>query len=98
MRINVALTFSNQIKLTEFYHNSSFLEHGGSPERAVRQAFVSQIDSYLKQNSKYLKNESKITYADIEDCLVLVSSGFSTQTSYETRPRRPSPISLSMRP
>ncbi|CDD52579.1 MULTISPECIES: DNA gyrase/topoisomerase IV subunit B [Ruminococcus] len=88
VRINVALTFSNQIKLTEFYHNSSFLEHGGSPERAVRQAFVSQIDSYLKQNSKYLKNESKITYADIEDCLVLVSSGFSTQTSYENQTKK----------
>ena len=69
-------------------HNSSFLEHGGSPERAVKQAFVSQIDSYLKQNGKYLKNESKLTFADIEDCLILVSSSFSTQTSYENQTKK----------
>ena len=72
----------------EYYHNSSFLEHGGSPERAVKQAFVSQIDSYLKQNGKYLKNESKLTFADVEDCLLLVSSSFSTQTSYENQTKK----------
>jgi DNA gyrase subunit B len=71
-----------------YYHNSSFLEHGGSPERAVKQAFVSQIDSYLKQNGKYLKNESKLTFADVEDCLILVSSSFSTQTSYENQTKK----------
>ena len=85
MRLSVALCFSNKLSLTEYYHNSSFLEHGGSPERAVRSATVYQIDSYLKQNGKYLKNESKITYQDVADCLVLVSSSFSTQTSYENQ-------------
>lgn len=88
VKLSVSLAFSNKIKLTEFYHNSSFLEYGGSPERAVRQAFVSQIDSYLKQNSKYLKGEGKITYVDVEDCLVLVSSSFSTQTSYENQTKK----------
>ncbi len=88
VKLSVALAFSNRIKLTEYYHNSSFLEHGGSPERAVKQAFVSQIDSFLKQNNKYLKNESKISYVDIEDCLVLVSSSFSTQTSYENQTKK----------
>ena len=88
VKLNVAFTFSNKIKLTEFYHNSSFLEYGGSPEKAVRYAFTSQIDSYLKNNNKYLKNEAKITYADIEDCLVLVSSSFSTQTSYENQTKK----------
>lgn len=88
VKLSVALVFSNLTKQIEYYHNSSWLEHGGSPERAVRQAFVSQIDSYLKQGSKYLKGESKITYADIEECLVLVSSSFSTQTSYENQTKK----------
>ena len=88
MRLSVALCFSNKLSLTEYYHNSSFLEHGGSPERAVRSATVYQIDSYLKQNGKYLKNESKITYQDVADCLVLVSSSFSTQTSYENQTKK----------
>lgn len=88
VKMSFALTFSNQIKQIEYYHNSSFLEHGGSPERAVKQAFVSQIDSYLKQNDKYKQNEGKITFADIEDCLILVSSSFSTQTSYENQTKK----------
>lgn len=88
VKMNFALCFSNKVKLVEYYHNSSFLEHGGSPEKAVKQAFVSQIDSFLKQNNKYQKNESKITYADVEDCLVLVSSSFSTQTSYENQTKK----------
>ena len=81
VKLSVALTFSNRVRQTEYYHNSSWLEHGGSPERAVRQATVSQIDAYLKKSGKYLKNESKISFADIEDSLVLISSSFSTQTS-----------------
>lgn len=88
VKISVAFAFSNRVKLLEYYHNSSFLEHGGSPERAVKQAFVSQIDNYLKQGGKYLKNESKITFPDIEDCLVLVASSFSTQTSYENQTKK----------
>ncbi len=88
VKLSVAVCFSNRVKLSEYYHNSSFLEHGGSPEKAVRQAFVSQIDTYLKQNNKYLKNESKITFADVEDCLCLVSSSFSTETSYENQTKK----------
>lgn len=88
VKLNVALCFSNKVNIIEYYHNSSPLEHGGSPEKAVRQAFVSQIDAYLKQQGKYLKNESKITFDDIKDCLVLVSSSFSTQTSYENQTKK----------
>lgn len=88
VKLSVALCFSNKVQFTEYYHNSSFLEHGGSPERAVKQAFVSQIDNYLKTNGKYLKNESKITYPDVEDCLNLVSSSFSTVTSYENQTKK----------
>lgn len=88
VKLNVALCFSNKKQLKEYYHNSSFLEHGGAPEKAVKSAFVSQIDSYLKANSKYLKSDSKINFHDVEDCLVLVSSSFSTQTSYENQTKK----------
>ncbi len=88
VKINAALTFSNRHTLKEYYHNSSWLEHGGAPERAVRNAFVYQIDAYLKQNNKYKSNESKITFSDVEECLVLVISSFSTVTSYENQTKK----------
>ena len=88
VKIRACFGFSNKIKFTEFYHNSSYLEHGGAPEKAVRNAFVSQIDLFLKQSNKYIKNESKITFQDVEDCLVFVSSSFSTQTSYENQTKK----------
>ncbi len=82
VKLNVALTFSNKKQLIEYYHNSSFLEFGGSPDNAVKNATVAQIDAYLKQSGKYTKADSKIKFQDIADCLVLVSSSFSTETSY----------------
>ncbi len=88
LKMNMALCFSNKKQLKEYYHNSSFLEHGGAPEKAAKSAFVSQIDAYLKQNSKYTKNEPKISFQDIEDCLVFVVSSFSTQTSYENQTKK----------
>ncbi|MBR4726297.1 MAG: DNA topoisomerase, partial [Clostridia bacterium] len=88
LKTHVALTFSNKIQLKEYYHNSSFLANGGSPDKATRQAFVSQIDAYLKQSGKYQKSDSKITFQDIEDCLVLVISSFSTVTSYENQTKK----------
>ncbi len=88
VKLSVALCFSNRVKVAEYYHNSSHLEYGGSPEKAVRYAMVSQIDAMLKQSGKYLKNESKITFIDVEDCLVLVSSSFSTITSYENQTKK----------
>lgn len=88
VKISCAVAFSNSNPTTEYYHNSSFLEYGGSPDKAVRQAFVSQIDAYLKSAGKYLKSESKIIYADVEDCLTLVSSSFSTLTSYENQTKK----------
>lgn len=88
VKLDVALTFSNKVKLTEYYHNSSFLEHGGSPEDAVKRAFTAQIDTYIKSINGYQKNESKIKYEDVEECLVLVSSSFSTQTSYANQTKK----------
>lgn len=88
VKLQVALTFSNQVQRLEYYHNSSWLEHGGSPEKAVKTALVYQLDAYLRQNGKYLKNESKLKFEDVEACLILVSSSFSTQTSYENQTKK----------
>ncbi|MCR4645406.1 MAG: DNA topoisomerase [Oscillospiraceae bacterium] len=88
VKLNVALTFSNQMNLAEYYHNSSFLEYGGSPEKAVRNAFLSQINALLKSSGKLQKNESTANFDDIRDCLVLISSSFSTQTSYENQTKK----------
>ncbi len=86
--ITSALCFSNKEQKKEYYHNSSWLEHGGAPEKAVRNAFTYQIDSYLKANGKYTKSDPKIKFEDIEDCLVLVVSSFSTETSYENQTKK----------
>jgi DNA gyrase subunit B len=88
VKISAALCFSNSVSLLEYYHNSSWLEHGGAPEKAARNAFVYAIDSYIKSVGKYTKNESKITFQDVADCLVLVTNCFSTITSYENQTKK----------
>ncbi len=88
VKLSCACCFSNKVNVIEHYHNSSWLEHGGSPEKASKSAFVSAIDGYLRQQGKYQKDESKIKWEDIEDCIILVSSNFSTQTSYENQTKK----------
>lgn len=88
VKMQIAFCFSNSVQLLEYYHNSSWLEHGGSPDKAVKNAFVYAIDQYLKQNGKYKKNESKISFVDVSDCLALVINSFSTQTSYENQTKK----------
>ena len=88
VKITAALCFAKQGGHIEYYHNSSWLEYGGAPEKAVKNAFVYAIDAYLKQENKYTKNESKITYQDVSDCLVLVTNCFSTKTSYENQTKK----------
>ena len=88
VKLSAAFCFSVKVNLIEYYHNSSWLEHGGAPEKAVRSAFVSAVDSYIKKVGKYQKNESKITFQDVADCLVLVTNCFSTQTSYENQTKK----------
>ncbi len=87
-KMNIAVAFSNKVSLHEYYHNSSWLEYGGAPEKAVKNSFVYQIDKWLKDNSKYNKNEKKITFEDVEDCLVIVISSFSSMTSYENQTKK----------
>ncbi len=88
LALSVALCFSKRVSAIEHYHNSSWLEHGGSPDKATRSATVSAIDAYLKQQGKYTKTESKITFQDVADCLVLVSNNFSTVASYENQTKK----------
>lgn len=88
VRADFSFCVSNRDPRLEYYHNSSYLEHGGSPDRAVRIAFVYAIDKYLKNNGKYTKNESKITFNDVADCLILVINSFSTMTSYENQTKK----------
>ena len=88
VKMSAAFCFSNKVQLLEYYHNSSWLEHGGSPEHAVRTAFVYQINKYLKDKNLYKKGESAISFQDVQDCLVYVSSSFSTRTSYENQTKK----------
>ena len=88
LKMSFAFCFDNEFSTTEYYHNSSFLEYGGSPDKAVRNAFVYAIDQYLKANNKYNKSEGKIQYSDVQDSLVLVSNSYSTMTSYENQTKK----------
>lgn len=88
VKMSFAFCMNNDVNVIEYYHNSSFLEHGGAPDKAVRNAFVYAIDKYLKANGKYTKNESKIVFADIQDSLCLISNSFSTLTSYENQTKK----------
>ena len=88
VKMSFAFCMNNDVNVIEYYHNSSFLEHGGAPDKAVRNAFVYAIDKYLKANGKYTKNEPKIVFADVQDSLCLISNSFSTLTSYENQTKK----------
>ncbi len=79
---------STKVSALEYYHNSSYLEHGGSPDDAVKRAFTYGVDKRLRAVGKYNKNESKIKFADIEDCLVFISNSRSTQASYANQTKK----------
>lgn len=84
----IAFSFNNEVNVIEYYHNSSWLEYGGSPDKAVKNAFVGELDRQIKSRDKYKGNESKITFVDIQDSLILIASSFSTQTSYENQTKK----------
>lgn len=87
-KAQIAFAFNNEVNLLEYFHNSSFLEHGGSPDRAVKNAFIYELDKFIKQLNKYTKNEKKISFIDIQDSLILVTTSFSTITSYENQTKK----------
>ncbi|HBR02620.1 MAG TPA: DNA topoisomerase, partial [Ruminiclostridium sp.] len=88
VKMQIAFCFNNEINTIQYYHNSSWLEYGGAPDKAVKAAFVNELDKYLKNNGKYNKTESKITFTDIEDSLILITNTFSTMTSYENQTKK----------
>ena len=88
VKLSAAFCFSNKVNAIEYYHNSSWLENGGAPDKAARSAFVSAIDAYIKKIGKYQKNETAIKFQDVQDCLILVTNCFSTQTSYENQTKK----------
>ena len=88
LKADISFCVANTVSMQEYYHNSSYLEYGGSPDRAVRLAFTYALDKYLKGANRYTKNENKITFNDIADCLVLVINSFSTKTSYENQTKK----------
>ena len=88
VKLSAAFCFSNKVNAIEYYHNSSWLENGGAPDKAARSAFVSAIDAYIKKIGKYQKNESAIKFQDVQDCLILVTNCFSTQTADENQTKK----------
>lgn len=88
VKVELVFAFNNEVNLLEYYHNSSFLEHGGAPDKAVKNAFVYEIDKFIKKNGKYTKTEKKISFQDVQDSLVLIVNSFSTETSYENQTKK----------
>ncbi|MGI5985225.1 MAG: DNA topoisomerase [Clostridiales bacterium] len=88
VKLTASFCFSNRLSCIEYYHNSSWLEYGGAPEKAVKSAFTYAVDAYIKKIGKYQKSESKVSFQDVADCLVLVTNCFSTQTSYENQTKK----------
>ena len=88
LKITAAFCFSKKHSRTEYYHNSSWLEYGGSPDKAVRSAFTAAFDKFLKDNNKYTKNESKVTVQDVLDSLVILTNCFSTIGCFENQTKK----------
>ncbi len=88
LRMNFAFVFVKDGGVQEHYHNSSFLEYGGSPLKAARKAFTNSVDRYIKAQGKYTKNENKVDIGDIEDSLIFVSNCFSNIVSYENQTKK----------
>ncbi len=86
-KAEIAFCFA-QSGVAEYYHNASYLEYGGSPDKAVRNAFSYSIDKFIKNQNKYTKNEQKISFQDIEDNLVIIINSASSHTSYENQTKK----------
>ena len=88
LKYEVAFAFSNGNRIQEYYHNSSYLEHGGSSATAVKNAFHTAFNKYLTDKGKYKQKETHISQADVEESLVVIVNSFSTQTSYANQTKK----------
>lgn len=88
VKFELVFTFNNDVNKLSYFHNSSSLTYGGSPDSAVKTAFIYEIDKFLKATGKYKKNESMINFVDVEDSLLLICNSFSSITSYENQTKK----------
>ena len=88
VKAEVAFCFNNKVQALKYFHNSSPLEYGGSPDKAVKTALVAAFDKEIRARGKYTAKEAKLTFQDIQDSLILVVNSFSTQTSYENQTKK----------
>lgn len=75
LSMNMAFTFSRQLSISEFYHNSSWLEDGGKTLDGFRKGAVKAIKRAIKDKGTFNKGDENINIRDIEDimCIVFVS-------------------------
>lgn len=84
-KYEVAYVFNNENSTMESYHNSSYLSEGGSPHDAIKSAFVYEIDKRIKLLNKYNKSESKVSFDDIKESLIIITNTYSTETAYKNQ-------------
>lgn len=87
LKFEVAFCFTKNTSRLEYYHNSSFLEYGGSTDKAVKLAFSAALDKYASSVSK-AKSNQRIAFSDIEESLVIIVNSMSTVVSYENQTKK----------
>ena len=88
LKFSASFCFTEGPGRLEYYHNSSHLAYGGSPDKAVRAAFAWAVDQHIRGMGEYRKDERKVAFADIEESLVMVVNSFSTVASYENQTKK----------
>ncbi|MER2007171.1 MAG: toprim domain-containing protein [Psychrobacillus sp.] len=78
IKANIYFSFNRETSFNRYYHNTSWLANGGTPEDFIKNSFTFIVDKFLKEQNLYNKNEKKVSFDDIADSLVIVTSTFST--------------------
>lgn len=80
--LDLYFTFNNHVNKIDLYHNSSFLEDGGSPENAIKTSFLNVFNKFVKDEGLLKKGEKNLIFEDITQSLIFISSTFSTNNLY----------------
>ena len=78
IKTDINFAFNRETSFSRYYHNTSWLENGGTPEEFIKNSFTFVIDKFLKEQNLYNKNEKKVTFEDISDSLIVITSTYST--------------------
>lgn len=78
IKCQIVFCFNNEVNYMQYFHNSSCLINGGTPETFIKKAFTYSIDKYIKDNNLYKKSEKQINFDDIKESLIIISNTFST--------------------